>query len=119
MADLLTLKEAAARSGLTVSTLRAEAARGRLDLFRIGKRDYTTPADLAEWRLMLVTQRGATGDDTISFFKRIHLTLTDYQRRTQIQPPRRAAIDDAALRAVEREVSMPPPEFIGKRARGN
>jgi hypothetical protein len=29
---------------LTVSTLRAEAARGRLDIFRVGKRDYTTPA---------------------------------------------------------------------------
>ena len=29
---------------LTVSTLRAEAARGRLDIFRMGKRDYTTPA---------------------------------------------------------------------------
>ena len=27
---------------LTVSTLRAEAARGRLDIFRIGRRDYTT-----------------------------------------------------------------------------
>jgi hypothetical protein len=31
---------------LTVSTLRAEAARGRLDIFRIGRRDYTTVADM-------------------------------------------------------------------------
>lgn len=37
------LKEAAASYGLTVSTLRAEAGRGRLDIFRLGKRDYTTP----------------------------------------------------------------------------
>lgn len=43
----LALKEACElypRSRFTVSTLRAEAARGRLDIFRIGKRDYTTPA---------------------------------------------------------------------------
>ena len=32
------------RSRLTVSTLRAEAARGRLTIFRMGKRDYTTIA---------------------------------------------------------------------------
>lgn len=32
------------RSRLTKSTLRAEAARGRLTIFRIGKRDYTTVA---------------------------------------------------------------------------
>jgi hypothetical protein len=30
------------RARLTVSTLRAEAARKRLDIFRIGRRDYTT-----------------------------------------------------------------------------
>jgi hypothetical protein len=39
----ITLAEAAAEYRLTVSTLRAEAARGRLDIFRLGKRDYTTP----------------------------------------------------------------------------
>ncbi len=32
------------RAKLTVSTLRAEAARGRLEIFRLGRRDYTTPA---------------------------------------------------------------------------
>src|SRR5262249_25170836 len=36
------------RARLTVSTLRAEAARGRLDIFRIGRRDYVTPAALRE-----------------------------------------------------------------------
>lgn len=44
--DPITLAEACAlypRAQLTVSTLRAEAARGRLDIFRLGKRDYTTP----------------------------------------------------------------------------
>jgi hypothetical protein len=44
----LTLKEAAAAYGFTVSTLRAEADRGRLCIFRIGKRDYTMPDDMQE-----------------------------------------------------------------------
>ena len=38
----LTLKEASDLYRLKISTLRAEAARGRLDIFRLGKRDYTT-----------------------------------------------------------------------------
>jgi hypothetical protein len=42
----LTLKDAAERYGFTVATLRAEADRGRLALYRIGKRLYTTPADI-------------------------------------------------------------------------
>jgi len=36
------------RARLTLSTLRAEAARGRLDIFRIGRRDYTTPQAMRE-----------------------------------------------------------------------
>jgi hypothetical protein len=44
----LTLKHAAERYGFTVATLRAEAGRGRLALYRIGKRLYTTPADIRE-----------------------------------------------------------------------
>jgi hypothetical protein len=38
----LTLQEAAELYRLKISTLRAESARGRLDVFRIGRRDYTT-----------------------------------------------------------------------------
>ena len=38
----ITLKEAAKLYRLTVSALRAEAGRGRLTIFRIGRRDYTT-----------------------------------------------------------------------------
>jgi hypothetical protein len=34
------------RARLTVSTLRAEAKRQRLDIFRLGKRDYTTPRSM-------------------------------------------------------------------------
>jgi hypothetical protein len=36
------------RAKLTISTLRAEAARGRLDIFRLGKRDCTTPKAMRE-----------------------------------------------------------------------
>jgi hypothetical protein len=42
----LTLAQAAELYGLTVATLRAEADRGRLVRFRIGRRDYTTHADM-------------------------------------------------------------------------
>lgn len=44
--DTITLKDAAEHFGFTVSTLRAEADRGRLTLYKIGKRYYTTPADI-------------------------------------------------------------------------
>ena len=33
---------------LTISTLRAEAGRGRLDIFRLGRRDYTTAQAMRE-----------------------------------------------------------------------
>jgi hypothetical protein len=36
------------RAKLTVSTLRAEADRKRLDIFRLGKRDYTTLRSMRE-----------------------------------------------------------------------
>jgi hypothetical protein len=35
-------------SGLTVSALRAEARRGRLPIFKIGRRDYTTIGEMKE-----------------------------------------------------------------------
>jgi hypothetical protein len=38
-------------SKFTLSTLRAEAGRGRLAVFRIGRRDYTTFADVREMQL--------------------------------------------------------------------
>jgi len=46
--DPITLKDAASHFKLTVGTLRAEAGRGRLTIYRIGNRDYTTPADVRE-----------------------------------------------------------------------
>lgn len=46
--DTITLKDAAQHFGYTVWTLRAEAERGRLTIYKIGKRYYTTPADIRE-----------------------------------------------------------------------
>jgi len=46
--DTITLADAAQHFGYTVETLRAEHRRGRLALYRIGKRLYTTPADIRE-----------------------------------------------------------------------
>jgi len=46
--DAITLKDAAAHFGFTVSTLRTEADRGRLTIYRIGRAYYTTPADVRE-----------------------------------------------------------------------
>ena len=47
----ITLAEACGlypRSKLTVSTLRSEAGRGRLEIFRLGRRDCTTPLAMRE-----------------------------------------------------------------------
>jgi hypothetical protein len=47
--DTITLAEACKlfpRAHFTVSTLRAEHDRGRLRIFRLGRRDYTTESDM-------------------------------------------------------------------------
>lgn len=46
--DTITLKDAAQHYGYSVYTLRSEADRGRLAIYKIGKRYYTTPADIRE-----------------------------------------------------------------------
>lgn len=46
--DTITLKDAAQHFGFSVYTLRTEAVRGRLTIYKIGKRYYTTPADIKE-----------------------------------------------------------------------
>lgn len=46
--DTITLKDAADHFGFSVYTLRTEAYRGRLTIYKIGKRYYTTPADVKE-----------------------------------------------------------------------
>jgi hypothetical protein len=46
--DTITLKDAAEHFGFSVYTLRTEADRGRLAIYKIGKRFYTTPADIKE-----------------------------------------------------------------------
>lgn len=44
--DTITLADAAKRHGFSVYTLRMEADRGRLTIYKIGNRYYTTPADI-------------------------------------------------------------------------
>lgn len=46
--DTITLKDAAQHFGFSVWTLRAEADRGRLTIYKIGKRYYTTPGDVKD-----------------------------------------------------------------------
>ena len=46
--DIITLRDAARHFGFSVYTLRTEADRGRLTIYKIGKRFYTTPADIRE-----------------------------------------------------------------------
>jgi hypothetical protein len=46
--DTITLRDAAKHFGFSVYTLRTEADRGRLVIYKIGKRYYTTPADIKE-----------------------------------------------------------------------
>jgi hypothetical protein len=56
--DTITLKDAAEHYGYTVSTLKAEAKKCRLTTYKIGKRLYTTPADIKEMvRLCRVEQK--------------------------------------------------------------
>jgi hypothetical protein len=44
----LTLKDASKRFGIPLSTLRGEAARGKLPTFQIGNRAFTTAADVKQ-----------------------------------------------------------------------
>jgi hypothetical protein len=46
--DTITLKDAAQHFGFSVYTLRAEADNGRLTIYKIGRRFYTTPGDVKE-----------------------------------------------------------------------
>jgi hypothetical protein len=46
--DIITLKDAAQHFGFSVYSLRTEAEKGRLTIYKVGKRYYTTPADVKE-----------------------------------------------------------------------
>lgn len=46
--DTITLKDAAQHFGFSVYTLRTEADNGRLTIYKIGRRFYTTPGDVKE-----------------------------------------------------------------------
>lgn len=46
--DIITLKDAAQHFGFSVYALRSEADNGRLAIYKIGRRYYTTPGDIKE-----------------------------------------------------------------------
>jgi hypothetical protein len=46
--DTITLRDAAKHFGFSVYILRTEAERGRLTIYKIGKRYYTTPGDVKD-----------------------------------------------------------------------
>lgn len=46
--DPITLQDAASHFGFSVWTLRTEAGKGRLAIYRIGRKDYTTANDVRE-----------------------------------------------------------------------
>lgn len=46
--DIITLKDAAQHFGFSVYTLRTEADNGKLAIYKIGKRYYTTPRDVKD-----------------------------------------------------------------------
>jgi len=46
--DIITLKDAAQHFGFSVYSLRTEADKGRLTIYKIGRRYYTTPGDVKE-----------------------------------------------------------------------
>jgi hypothetical protein len=57
----ITLADAAQHFGFTVLTLRAEADRGRLTIYKIGRRYYTTPADVMQMVQLCRVERKAQG----------------------------------------------------------
>lgn len=66
--DPITLKEACElvfRNTVTPATLRAEAGRGRLDISRIGKRDFTTLRSARELFERCRVEREAQGSISI------------------------------------------------------
>ena len=66
--DPITLADAAQHFGFSVWTLRTEADRGRLTIYRIGRKDYTTPNDIKEMVKLCRVEKKAHG--FISFQKR-------------------------------------------------
>lgn len=89
--DTITLRDAAQHFGFTVWTLRAEADRGRLTIYKIGKRYYTTPGDVKEMiRLCRVEQKGRD----FTLIRSASSTLSETERASSAL----AAANETALR---------------------
>lgn len=89
--DTITLKDAAQHFGFTVWTLRAEADRGRLTIYKIGKRFYTTPGDVKE---MIQQCRVVQKDQDFTSIRRAVSSSSETERASSAL----AAANEIALR---------------------
>lgn len=91
--DLLTLKDACERvfdGAFTIATLRAEHRKGNLEIYRIGRRDFTTLRDIQEMKKKCrVAHRGPVytstrgGDNGQSEMERRSSALVALNQTTQ------------------------------------
>jgi hypothetical protein len=89
--DIITLKDAAQHFGFSVYTLRTEADWGRLTIYKIGKRYYTTPADVKEMvRLCRVDQKAPD----FTLIRNVNSGLSETERASSAL----AAARESALR---------------------
>lgn len=89
--DTITLKDAAEHFKFSVYTLRTEADRGRLTIYKIGKRYYTTPADVKEMvRLCRVDQKAPD----FTLIRNVRSTSSETERASSAL----AAANETALR---------------------
>lgn len=89
--DTITLRDAAQHFGFSIWTLRAEADRGRLVIYKIGKRYYTTPADVKE---MIQQCRVGQKDQGSISIRTGNNTLSETERASSAL----AAANETALR---------------------
>jgi hypothetical protein len=101
------LRTAAKLSGFTVSTLRAEAVRGRLVIYRIGRRDYTSIANIRQMVKLCRVQ--PKGRDCISSQETAN-GLSETERTSSAQ----AALNQSVI-ALKQSL----PRISGKNTRPN
>lgn len=91
--DPVTLADAAQHFGFNVSTLRAEAGRGRLTLFKIGKRFYTTPnhirAMVQECRVVPKAQGSISRRDAVTSSETDRISSAQAALKLRLSKPSR------------------------------
>lgn len=100
--DTITLKDAAQHFGFTVSTLRAEAKRNNLTIYKIGKRYYTTPSDI---RTMVEKCRVDQKDQDFTLIRGASSGLSEMERASSAQAAAKEVM--LRLRSSSRVTSVP------------